>query len=703
MAIRTKTVEYAWDQRNTLVASTPFTLVDGGGSLSVTVPEQKTLVFRSVVVELYFRDSILADTVAITDSIANVSVGIKVGAQPSFNAKSVDPQWVRQTVAQPMAGLLAVDFTDDFNTYFISSTLDVDCEVEFDIDVCNVNAKLVITYSFEDDAPFADTRVKTVRIPIESPIVQQTGTLVQLGTSQIPALSTGVAGTSFLKESPFSLSIQQYWFEVTCNEAGENDSTLPTAPTFQMGLAIDGAGTSFDGDHPRDVGNNAFYRRIYKPTFDTSTTHGLWARHVKVGSPGAGDFFSPLSVVLCVTYTFDHASMTPGVDLITVSTMLPVQMESTAGRTETGSGREMTAAMDFMVQEDSPVLLQSGVYFTCVSGPSTDEVSFRAGAQGGPRLYDLGNSSGDGAGQGGTVPVMHRVDSGAAIGSGLVLAHGENTLTAKAFVDTSDVLASEVPSGITAMLYLNYEAVLPQDGDGVAAHTTIFNVQSFTTGWEKAVPPGEFPVSREEAAGSALMRTPFISEDDYWVVGAGVLIRAVEDKRSDDVLYNSGLTLSIQAGAGETPPAQRRVCSSNHNGSGVRFLVSQEHRGLSSFFFRHATEPAEKLRLDPETARAWRLNTAAGGLWSTMSFILTHHSITYPQSGSFSNGAGVATPVHWFRADTFEHVATTVSGTNGAATNDDYILTWYDDSIDLFCEANPDPTRAGRSNTITPT
>ena len=140
---------------------------------------------------------------------------------------------IRHTGENLAVGLGPVDFTSYFQANFSSGSSQT-CTLELYTDQSsgttlgnsNVTAELILTYDYDDAAA---TQIKTVYIPLESPLASIGTTLAEIGTNQIPQL-TGSGG--FLREA--SPTIRDYYFVIESNET-QNSSTLDTT----LEVAID--------------------------------------------------------------------------------------------------------------------------------------------------------------------------------------------------------------------------------------------------------------------------------------------------------------------------------------------------------------------------------------------------------------------------------------------------------------------------------
>lgn len=632
MALRTKTIEYAFTQRDTsLAAATRHEFA----AVTLGIPETGSRTFRSVIVEVTARQ---VDAVSV--NLTSWLIGIGLGAV-AFSDVSVAQ--VIDDNNEHGAWVFRRDVVSYFAANFgagASQTCQV--AVQFGaVAAINVTARLIITYEYEDST--ATTRVKTVRIPIESSTGLLGDVLAELGTNQIPALDT------FLPEA--SKTYRDIFFEVDANEASVSTTD------FQLGLALDAEGEALDGVHEQALNSSCHYRRIWKRTnMNPAVTHAFMARSTLASR------FNLLGAILVVTYEYDHAASTT----IMNSLVLPVVEESGAfGGSVAGDASR--ARIRFLVEEPATITLrQSGLYLSFLEGGSVGTINFSAGAQA-YRAYTH-TAGTDIAGQ---YSLLQRIDSGGAQGAGIVLARGENTLT----VDWYRTAAgSAIGTAMTGAMILNYTSGKHASGDGVHAHSTWWSIGDTSNG-------GSGVRVREFAAVA-----PNVPEASYWVVGVGF------DTAQMSMDFDANLTFSAELLAGEgAEDGWRDLHALVENGDGAIKAVRAMLLATGAFD-RHPTDPDPE-RMAIESARKYR----AYGLiemWTAPAMVLTYHAITRTVSGTISgfsgDGSGIA--VDFYRVDTHERVLRLTSAAGGTLSG-----TWYDDTVQLKSETQQDATHVGRS------
>jgi hypothetical protein len=111
--------------------------------------------------------------------------------------------------------------------------------------------------------------------------------------------------------------------------------------------------------------------------------------------------------------------------------------------------------------------------------------------------------------------------------------------------------------------------------------------------------------------------------------------------------------------------------------------------------WRRFPEDPDTDRLDIETSRSFRvdtgvLSTSWYGVW------ITYHSITYSISGTITGSGGGTVNIDAYRDDTDEKIGSTSRVGDGV-----YLITWYDDTVNVYAAAREDTTHVGRSDTDT--
>lgn len=627
MALRTKTIEYPFVTR--VVSTAAGTRYDFT-AITVYIPETSSRTFRSVLVEVGVRGN---ETFAT--SLTSWLIGIKLGAVAFSD--------VTTTVTLTNSGdqqshVFTRDVTSYFTTNFgagASQTAQVGLTIG-GLATVPAYAKLIITYEYDDSS--ATTRVKTVRIPLESNTAQLTATLASIGSNQIPALDT------FLPEA--SKTYRSVWFESYYNDGG-NATTV-----FSLALALDAEAEVTRGSLQQALSTAVFGKDIWiRNDMTTNATHDFKARSNAVASR-----FSLLSVVLHVTYEYNHSTSTSIIN----SLVLPFADDCGFVGTTTYKSRFRRMVR---VQEPGAItMVQSGcLCFLNHSGTVT--LSLQAGAQS-SRTYNLTA----GSSQSGPYTVCHRIDSGSGGGAWGTLSRGRNNID---FDRWSSAVASG--SNFGAVLFLNYTSSKHTDGDGVHAHSTCWSIYDRNN---------TVVQERDISAPNALFNIP---ESNYYVVGlsfelVGTILASATFGGCSEVEFQTG----------EGPEmGWDQIAAWTYVADGETGTVWMISAGRD--LFNRWTGSPEDL-MDLETTRPYRYNNAdtinmASRAW------LTYHSITATVSGTISGSGGgtVNLELHDYNGD---KILSTSRVGNGA-----YSFTWLDNVDNVYVTGYETSTYKGMSKT----
>ena len=650
MAIRTKTVEYVHDCTTTSVTSNTRSTFS---SITLTLPETGTRTFLSVMLEVHARgnNTVLA-------SVTQSTLGIVLGAASTNDAIT------SYATDSPGGECQHFRFTRDCTSYFTSNFGSGTTQtfaasvIVTGIATINISAKILITYSYDDTDPSANTRVKTVKIPIEGNTGLLTASLVELGTNQVPILT---GGSGILPEA--SITVKDLWFEVFAPNAAV------ATTSFNLNLALDAEAAASFGTLPLTQ-NAALWEYViwHRPSITTTSTHAFKA------SSSTASRFAMLGAVMCVTYTYDHSSTTSVMNSIE----LPLHAEQGSLGGTTSADQSRMQAQFFIEEPGTITLAQSGVFCSWnMHDNALMTVLVAAGSQT-ARTYTATLPS-QVAGQ---QSLTQRVDSGSAQGAGVSIARGLNTFTLNVYSSTS--ASDTTGSGFGSILYLNYTSSLHASGDGVHNHTTRWLIS----------PMAQFDGTM--TMGIASGGQPNISESAYWVNWVGY----------DSFFMNGGIMAVCY---------EAEVLSGEGKGDGwqdLRVFISRVPNHFNYYsvpiscyftptdplFRRHPADP-NTTRLDPEGVRKYRYtsigsqNTGDGG-YIDLEMLVTYHAIGISCTRTVSGytGTGASLTVNLYRDDTKEwlYQATTISGGN-------YTFTAFDNTINLFAEVYQDSTHVGRS------
>lgn len=636
MATRSRRVEYVFDQRTTTLATA--TRLDLA-AITLTVAETSSRTFTSVLIDVRAEDN--NATVATTTAGL---IGIKLGAV-AFDD-------VSYSIGNGGTGDgYALQYTRDVASYFntnfgAGSTQTCQVGVKFTgSGTINITVKITLCYEFDDAS--ATTRTKTVKIPLESPTGIQPTTLTEIGTNQVPNLST------FLPEA--SIAYKSVWFEVLSNSgaSGTTDANLA--------LALDAEAEASMGVQELGGQDARWSRHIWRrDDMSTSATHAFKARVTNVALP-----YYSLTVLLCVTYTYDHSTTT------TVLNSLELGVGNGGMVGYESSAVPSALATNFVIAEPATItLVQSGVHYTFLA-LNSETLIFKCGAQS-TRAYTTSGGPNSDAPLG----IMHRIDAGSAVGAGITLARGINTLTTTAYTSNSGGVFPGGNNGGT--LYLNYTSGLHASGDGVHAHTLVKHIASFDIANGSV---GDY---------STWTVQPSIPETAYCLVNVGLYTNAEQSSSP------MGFDLEVETKTTDNPGLQSwaPVCNTTSFGeySNCEQIAVLDITDLWVTYPGRLLQPS---RLDLETSRKWRLYMAGviGGT-AALYMLVTYHAITYTISGTITDygGDGSGITVVALNATTHEAVASATTSVGGAFT-----ITVYDNTTTYYTVAREDDTHTGRS------
>lgn len=642
MAVHTKTIEYAFQSRNTVLASA--TRYDFG-AITLYIPETTSRVFRSVRLQVFCRD-----TVTTATSLTAGLIGIKLGAV-AFDDLAIGAPITNSGESQSFI------FERDVTSYFVTNFgagASQTCQVGVSFTgptTINIGAKLIITYECEDQ----QTRVKTVRIPLDSGTGALTATLVEIGTNQIPALST------FLPES--SKTIRRVWFELWYNEA-----TLGTTNDSQLGMQVDSETEHLTGAHESGLASSCFGLYFWEQTSATWVASGGGSVHafkLRSSNITTASTFNHVGIVLCITYEYDHTNSS------TILNSLILPMPPLGGAVGNTATDELAAALDFWIEEPATItMVQSGALLA-YGQMNAYNPSVAFGAQSERTYTDVSLMYCGG------VCLTQRVDSGGAMGSAWTLARGRNRLAYKARNSSGN---NGPPTITAALLYLNYTSGKHASGDGVHNKTTIWNVQNSQASRTNTL-----------VAASQWINIP---ESSRW---HNSFAWALASTRGSTGLFVTEISAEGAAGEWEGTVFQgiARGCIVTDTENGTFFTVLPILNcipGSDGGFDRWVGDP-QTLRMDVEGNRRILISEPISSS-NPLFIFFTYHCITFTVSGSISDSGGGTVTIRALRDvdGRREELANTSRSGNGA-----FSMTVYDDTENIYVEAREDATHVGRS------
>jgi hypothetical protein len=647
MTIRTKTIEYAFPASEASVAAATARVFT---TLTIYIPETTGRIFKSCFLLVYVQDN-------VTTAASPVSWRI----QARFGSTALDTTGDGATLTDTITNSGEQQswmFTRDITALFTGDTgaggwmnatpatnrtFDVSLTIATSSTI-NASCKVVITYEYDDSAT---TRIKTVKIPIESATGARTTSLVEIGTNQVPLLDT------FCPEA--SKTFRDIFFEIYTNDG----TATSGAVDFTLGLSLDAEAADNTGTIEAGLLSARSFYYLWKRT--DMTTNVVHAFKASVSSI-AGGTFDCLGAVLVVTYEYNEASTTTVLNSIQVPAFDAVGFLG-----GTAAGDLSRAKKQLFIEEPTTItLVQSGIQvFLIDSGAVT--LNIKVGAQT-ARAYTL--PAKDRCGGWG---VIHRIDSGGAAGAGITLARGLNTLTLDIY--TGSATFGSIGTAATAIMLLNYTSGKATGGTQVHNQTRCWFSQKTIADTQQ----------REYTTF-----TPEIPESTYYLNGLGFFI----------ISFNAGtaqgyqcLTLKTEWKTGEGPEdGWNEIYSGLYNSDAEEGVHIQVGKGLDDFK-RYPTDP-DTNRKDIEATRKYRIECVIAS-YNSFFLFYTYHNITNTISGTVSgytgDGSGITVEIH--RTDTDEKIGSVSTSVGGT-----YTFIWYDNTINCYAHARQDTTHLGRSD-----
>jgi len=273
-ANRRKTIEYTFGTRLTSL-STDTTLDSASrhdtAALPVFIPETASRRFLSVRLVASYRTQYAA-----TNAIIGWRMGIKLGAAAKIDSDRTFA--AINTASKNVFDVVDLDVTDYFQANFGTATSQ-SCVASLAVasstasTINGITLKLVLTYEF--DASAQPTRIKTIRIPIQSQASALTAVQQEIGidavnpapAKQIPALD------AFLPET------DKVYRQIFLESSG-NDNVTAATTAFTPFLQIDAAAEVARATIDETLGTPLVWRDHYDLTgvIATNTSHALKMR-----------------------------------------------------------------------------------------------------------------------------------------------------------------------------------------------------------------------------------------------------------------------------------------------------------------------------------------------------------------------------------------------------------------------------------------
>lgn len=656
MAIRTKTIEYAFGPTSASVASG---VARAFPQLMVYIPETGSRSFKSCFITTWVADYLPNASVAsVTAWRLQAAVGSGVGDTTGEGAaishtitNSGENQWL----------IFSRDVTPLFNTSFgagLSQSMNVTMSIT-GLVTCNAHAKAYITYEYEDTS--APTRIKTVRIPLESHSGSLTNALREYNPkNQIPALDTYLPEVGKVYRDVF--------FEFYGNET-QNGTT-----GCSLAYSLDGAGETRWMAPPGTVSNvgRTFYLNSKRLDMATNVQHAISLRSSASVTGGTFDCVAP---VLNVTYEYSHLNSSRSMNSI----IIPAA-DQTGYIGGTTVNLKNNFSRTFNIQEPGSIsLAQSAVQYSFADAGTVTLITSAGGQV--AKTYTVTPA----LIAGGWI-LQHRIDSGSTSGAGITLNRGWNTASVN-FYRTSNA-AGSMASSFSALMYLNYTSDISSQPGGDANHAqTRMMFLSKVTGSAQI---------RDCTSGSTAYTqsiAPIINATNYWVVGAGYHIYSFLGGTVQNV---NGLAMTMYINPSEGGPDWVDIYANIFTSDGELGVLQSVGRGLD--YFKKYPEYPKTDRFNLEIPRLYRMHSSVALAYHHIHSFYTYNTIHYDVSGTLSNyvSTGGGIPVKMYRDDTNEHILSFTTAPGGLFSG-----SWYDNTIPLYAEAYQNTTHLGRSGIFT--
>lgn len=597
---------------------------------TITLPENSKT-FVSVFLKLWWTD---AATAATNITGRRIDLGLNGGAKTAYNATQA-----MNNSAENIPGYTSYDLTSQFTTQWSGTSMS--CELDVTITgptVRNLVAHLVITYTHDDTAT---TRVKTVRVPLNSPV----GTLA---TTKPASLDTLPALDTYCPEATKTFLgtwVDLEWCMGTTSGTVDQVVSMElsslgvhTTGSIEMALA-----TSLPVHYTWDA---TIADKSVTQTWHLWTTTTAYIHHVQAS--------------LLVTYTYDADATTT----VLHSIELPLELASPLGN----STYPTRGVRDVWIAEASPTLQKMAAYVWWQSTGAMAGFNWRLGT-GSYVTYTDGGSV-----YAGSNCLMIRNDAAYS------LSQGRNTIELSGYSSSG---ATNL-GNLGAILVVNYTAAKMPGGVGAHTRTVQSCLHDMFDGNTASAPSSTRTVAG--ADGQVAVSPPL--PDDHFIAGVGVQAR-VTGLAGANV---AGWRIAAQkdSGAGWHPLYDDVGCSDAETGPVC--VIAQ----VRDWFTRwHGDAGLDRQNI--EAARHWKftnstVNAAAQAvLFDAVAFTTFHlHTWTVAGTVSGSNGGPVSLRLH--RSGSGELVKTGLRVGDGA-----FSFTWYDATEEVYVDAYEDDNYLGRS------
>lgn len=636
MALRTKTVKYAFPTLNTLTENTTTTLTQ----TTVNIPETGSRTFRSVVATVSFMDL----NTATGDSLDTKSFAMRLGANAYTTVNNTN---AFVSSGENYALFFQVDFTSVFSSQFTGTSQTCDFQILINstgnnANFANVSVTLDITYDFDDAV--GTTRVKTVMIPLEMGTASLQTAVTTLDT--IPALST------YLPEA--SKTFRNIHAVVQGNTTNSTSTT-----DFTLTLRI-GAASVTSGNFEAGLASDRFFRYVWNVTLAYPSTSATQTWQPTVG---AINRFNHLQAWLVVTYEFDASTTTSVMN----SVMMPVELISPMASASTSDPASLS--VDLWINEPGPITTNRIAFFSFwEQDAALSALNMRVGTGSFVAYTSAGNVFC------GSNAAMTRNDAA------YTLARGKNTL--RFFLSTTPTGVANYSWGITGFWIVNYTSGKATLGVDAHNHTVEHVLSTPGTGGTNNV------ITTNAVA-------PVIADSNYMISNSGYQMMLTTTSTGQTATYSiTAETLANEnRGAGWLRLYDDAILTDPEAGTFMKYCHGDQ------YFRGWPTHPDTSL-MDIEQTRRYRMviqGTAVSGWFSLMSMI-TYHSIESVITGTVSgyvdaDGAGLTVRAFSLLPNgQVLHVGTSTTGLGGT-----YAITWYDSANNVFATVHENATSVGTS------
>jgi len=594
--------------------------------ITVYLPETGTKTFRSVVAHVTMMDIITATGGNLTTKTLAISLG--GAAYTSIaNANALTQS------GENACFWLSQNFTSHFTTNWSGTSMTCDFRLQINqstgttLGMVNVCVTLEITYEYDDTST---TQVKTVMIPLDAAVGALTTTATTYDT--IPVLNTYL---------PEASKVYRNIHVVVQGNEHRNTATTDHTLRIDVGTANITSG-SFEGA----LASDKFFRYVWE--LNSAYPDKAATQTFQLSSSVAR--CNHLQAYLVVTYEYDESSSTS----IMNSLMMPMEIDSPMGGTTSADYQRSTR--ELFIQEPGTIVTNRVAFFPFWSQiAAIGGLNMRIGTGSFVTYTDAASVLC------GANAAMVRNDSA------FSLAHGRNSINFDVYrTDTADF-----GWNISGFWLVNYTSDKHADGSGAHNHTVCWSLQEKGT-----------VASNDDWVVSAT--APVIPEANYYITAIGT--RQVYQPAAASV--PTGFTVQVERLSAEGGVAWENVyldILQTDGESGVFFTWSQ----MKDLFDRWPGD-VDGTRMDIETARRWRLFSPITAAWSSLTIVLTYHSITYTAADSITGFTGTVN-LALAREDGGEVVLVDSRSGDGA-----FSFTWYDDTEYLIVSAD-DGTNVGRS------